>query len=174
MLGFTDLKIIPSDIDEILSDELPPGEAVSDIALSKALSVKNKTDDSGLIIAADTIVVLDGRVLGKPENEEDARKMLRSLSGRTHIVYTGVALIKGGRHLKGFEATQVSFRNISDSEIDRYIASGEPMDKAGAYGAQGLAALFITRIDGDFFNVVGLPLCRLGMMLREMGISAGL
>lgn len=170
MLGFRNLIIIPSDIDEVLSGKLPPEEAVSDMAFQKAVSIKNKVGDSRLILAADTIVVLDGRVLGKPADEDEARDILRSLSGRTHLVYTGVAMLKNGCELKEYEATKVSFRHISDREINFYIASGEPMDKAGAYGAQGLGALFISRIDGDFFNVVGLPLCRLGLMLNKMGI----
>lgn len=170
MLGFKKLIIIPPDIDEVLSDRLPPGEAVSDIALKKALSIKSRAGDNRLIIAADTIVVLDGRILGKPSDKAEAADMLRSLSGRTHVVYTGVALLKDGRELKDFEATKVSFRQISEKEIDFYIASGEPMDKAGAYGAQGIGALFINGIEGDFFNVVGLPLCRLGLMLGKMGI----
>jgi septum formation protein len=170
MLGFKNLQIIPPDIDEVLPENLPPGQAVSHMALQKAASIKNKVGDSCLILAADTIVVLDGKALGKPDDEDEAADMLRSLSGRTHLVYTGVALLQNGTELKDYEETKVSFRDITDREIDFYIASVEPMDKAGAYGAQGLGSLFISRIDGDFFNVVGLPLCRLGLMLNKMGI----
>lgn len=171
VLGFKNFEIVPADIDEVLDNNMPIGDAVAEIALEKAEYVKNKVGDSTLILAADTVVVLDGIVLGKPVDVSDARRMLRSISGRTHLVYTGVALINKGRVLKKFETTKVSFRHLSDQEIDAYITTGEPMDKAGAYGAQGLASLFIDRIDGDYFNVVGLPLFLLGQMLSDMGFN---
>ena len=112
----------------------------------------------------------DGRVFGKPHSREQAATMLRSLSGRAHEVYTGVIVIKNGREVSGAERSVVHFRELSEDEIQRYIDTGEPMDKAGAYGAQGKAALFVRGIEGDFFNVMGLPLCRLGAMLKAQGV----
>ena len=110
-------------------------------------------------------------MLGKPRSEDMAKAMLRALSGRSHEVWTGVCLIRPGEELAEAERTVVSFRALEDREIDAYIATGEPMDKAGAYGAQGLGALFVEGIEGDFFNVMGLPLCRLGLMLKKMGVE---
>ena len=108
---------------------------------------------------------------GKPHSRQQAVEMLRSLSGRTHQVYTGVSVIHAGRELLEYEMSRVSFRPLSEEEIQRYVDTGEPMDKAGAYGAQGKAALFVRGIEGDFFNVMGLPLCRLGEMLKEQGVG---
>ena len=124
-----------------------------------------------VIIAADTIVWLEGELLGKPRSEEDAARMLRELSGRSHEVWTGVCVLRGGEKLLGAERTLVRFRRLEESEILAYIATGEPMDKAGAYGAQGLARQFVEGIEGDFFNVMGLPLCRLGKMLGKLGVK---
>ena len=123
-----------------------------------------------VIIAADTIVWAEGRVLGKPHGEDEAFKMLKALSGKTHEVYTGITLIKGGEALSCAECTKVEFRELNDDEINAYIATGEPMDKAGAYGIQGKASLMVKKIDGDYFNVVGLPLCLLGQMLKQIGV----
>jgi septum formation protein len=140
--------------------------------LLKALSVRDKVGNDPVVLAADTVVSLDGRILGKPKDEADAETMLRLLSGRTHAVYTGVALVRDTRQIYRYETTLVSFRQLSQYEISAYISTGEPMDKAGAYGAQGIASLFIRRIEGDYFNVVGLPLFLLGSMLEELGLSA--
>ena len=118
-------------------------------------------------------MAINGKILGKPANEADAAKTLGLLSGNRHEVYTGISVIEAfsGREVCDFEATAVEFRDISDEEIDAYIRTGEPMDKAGAYGIQNLGALFVKRIEGDYFNVVGLPLCRLGMILKkEFGV----
>ena len=123
------------------------------------------------MVAADTVVFLDGDILEKPADEGEARAMLRRLSGDWHTVYTGVAVLHNGRETSAFEESRVHFRPLDEEEIARYIRSGEPMDKAGAYGAQGLGALFVSRIEGDFFNVMGLPLCRLGQMLKEQGVE---
>lgn len=124
-----------------------------------------------VIIAADTIVCLDGDILGKPHTAEEAGDMLRRLSGREHEVYTGVTVMKDGGIHCGAERTSVRFRALTPGEIAAYVATGEPMDKAGAYGAQGRGSLFVEGITGDFFNVMGLPLCRLGRMLNEIGVS---
>jgi septum formation protein len=126
-----------------------------------------------LVIGADTIVVADGRFLGKPADAAQARAMLRALSGRRHHVVTGVALVRREPSLRLVDAsvTAVSFRRLSREEIDRYVASGEPLDKAGAYGIQGRAALFVERIEGDYFTVVGLPLSLLGRMLAQAGVA---
>ena len=141
------------------------------LAGDKAAEVAEHCAPENVIIAADTIVWLEGELLGKPRSEEDAARMLRELSGRSHEVWTGVCVLRGGEKLLGAERTLVRFRRLEESEILSYIATGEPMDKAGAYGAQGLGALFVERIDGDFFNVMGLPLCRLGRMLKKLGVE---
>lgn len=124
-----------------------------------------------IVIGADTVVECGDIILGKPRDEEDAFRMLRALSGAEHRVWTGVAVIRKDTCLCEAEMTRVFFRSLSDGEILAYIRTGEPMDKAGAYGYQGLAGLFVEKIEGDYFNVVGLPLCRLGQMLRSMGVA---
>lgn len=166
MLDLGDFNVMPADVDEKLP-ELTPDETVIHIALQKARKVADACSAEDLIIAADTLVYLDGAALGKPETADDAKAMLRRLSGATHAVYTGVALLKNNRELAFAEKTDVFFRDISEEEIETYINTGEPMDKAGAYGAQGKGAMFIRRIEGDFFNVVGLPVCRLVTALRS-------
>lgn len=152
----------------------PPGaspeETVRALAAAKAGEVAARHPGS-LVIGADTIVELGGVILGKPADPEEAAGMLRALSGQEHRVYTGVAVAHGGRTLCEAERTRVFFREMTDREIRAYVASGEPLDKAGAYGYQGLAGLFVERIEGDYFNVVGLPLCRLGRMLNAMGVT---
>lgn len=168
MLGYTDLRIMPADCEEGGDLALAPDEAVCSIALSKARNVAPRCGDGDIVLAADTLVYTGGQPLGKPRDAEEAERMLRRLSGSMHRVYTGVALICGGHELVRAEATDVYFRELGDDEIREYIATGEPMDKAGAYGAQGRGAVFIERIDGDFFNVMGLPLCRLTLMLSEL------
>ena len=124
-----------------------------------------------MVIGADTIVVLDGQVLGKPHDEAHALAMLTALSGREHHVYTGVAVLQDGRALVQVEDTAVWFRNASEGELRRYIATGEPMDKAGAYGIQGRGGLLVSRIQGDYTNVVGLPIVRLASMLAQFGVT---
>ena len=121
--------------------------------------------------AADTIVWHENRIYGKPHSKEEAFAMLKNLSGQTHEVYTGVAVLHNGAELTESERTAVTFRPLYEDEIHGYIATGEPMDKAGAYGAQGKGALFVRRIEGDFFNVMGLPVCRLGEMLKRTGVK---
>ncbi len=155
-----------ADIDETMDPAAEPAREVARVSREKALAVPHGTDD--VVVAADTIVVCDGRVLGKPHSRQEARQMLRLLSGRDHQVMTGVTVLRGAQEQVFTQITDLHFRPLSDREIDRYIATGEPMDKAGAYGIQGGAALFCQRMDGDYYNVMGLPVCRLGEVLRRM------
>jgi septum formation protein len=159
-------------------DETPvPGESAQDLvrrlALAKAELVAARALGPAIIIAADTVVVLEGAILGKPRTSEDARQMLEKLSGRTHSVMTGVALIRlpDVERREFIETTHVHFASISNGEIVKYLSSGEPFDKAGAYAIQGLAGRYIPRIEGCYFNVVGLPLSRLCKELMELGWS---
>ena len=170
MLGVKNMQIIPAKGEEKAPEGLEPGELVKCLASAKGREVAALCEPEDVIIAADTIVWYNGAILGKPRDEQEAARMLSSLSGNTHTVYTGVTVRKGDTVVTGAEETQVRFRKLSGREIDAYIATGEPMDKAGAYGAQGLASLFVEGIDGDFFNVMGLPVCRLGKMLKEVGV----
>ena len=171
MLGVKDLKIIPAVGEEKAADKLPPEALVMALASHKAREMAARCASDDVIIAADTIVWFQGRVYGKPRDEAEAAHMLRSLSGRRHEVYTGVSVMRGGKEVLRYEHSFVRFRTMTDGEIAAYIATGEPMDKAGAYGAQGKGALFVEGIDGDFFNVMGLPLCLLGQMLKEQGVG---
>jgi septum formation protein len=163
--------VIPSKVKEIFPDENPE-TAVQSLARQKAESVADGKTDS-LVIAADTIVVLDGRVLGQPGSSDEAMEMLKSLSGRSHDVYTGVYLIRTDQEamilnqLSFYEQTKVHFAALEKHEMKRYIDSGSPMDKAGAYGIQDdWGALFVSRIDGDYYNVVGLPLHKLYQQMK--------
>lgn len=159
-------RVEAADIDESMDKTARPFDEVARVSLCKALAVARDADD--VVIAADTIVVCAGRVLGKPKSAQEAAQMLRLLSGRDHQVMTGVSVLRGTRKCVFTEVTDLHFRTLSDAEIDRYVRSGEPMDKAGAYGIQGGAALFCEKIHGDYYNVMGLPVCRLGTVLREM------
>ena len=171
MLGVKDLKIVPAVGEEKAAAGLTPDVLVKALASHKAREVAAACAPDDIVIAADTIVWHDGRVYGKPHSEAEAAQMLRALSGDTHEVYTGVSVIRNGKELLAAERSAVRFRELSDGEIAAYIATGEPMDKAGAYGIQGKASLFAEGIEGDFFNVMGLPLCRLGLMLKEQGVG---
>ncbi len=171
MLKVENLEIIPAKGEEKAHPELTPAELVKELSRCKAAEIAPTEEPDTVTIGADTIVVLDGRVLGKPASEAEAAAMLRSLSGRSHTVYTGVTVIRGETVISHAERTEVRFRALSEREIAAYIATGEPMDKAGAYGAQGYASLFVEALDGDFFNVMGLPLCALGKMLNELGVN---
>ena len=155
-----------SGADENMDLRNDPAQEVARVSRLKAEGVERGPED--VVIAADTIVVCSGYVLGKPVDEEDAFQMLALLSGRLHEVMTGVTVLYGDKAITHTEITQVGFRNLTEEEIHRYIATGEPMDKAGSYGIQGRASLFVERIIGDYFNVVGLPVCRLGQLLREI------
>lgn len=155
-----------ADIDETMDPDKAPFDEVARVSRQKAQAIAAGQDD--VIIAADTIVVCCGKVLGKPRDAEDARRMLSLLSGRDHQVMTGCTVIRGSRAVTFTEVTDLHFRPLLPQEIRRYILTGEPMDKAGAYGIQGGAALFCQRMEGDYYNVMGLPLCRLGQVLRDM------
>lgn len=155
-----------SDIDETMDPGKSPGEEVARVSRCKALAVSRRPED--VVVAADTIVVCGGAVLGKPHSPRQAAEMLRLLSGSTHQVMTGCTVLRGGQWETFTEVTQLHFRVLSEEEIASYVASGEPMDKAGAYGIQGGAALFCTGITGDYYNVMGLPVCRLQTALRTL------
>ena len=155
-----------ADIDETMDFSAPAAEEVARVSRLKALAIPREDDD--VLIAADTIVVCQGRILGKPHDEAEAYAMLRLLSGRDHQVMTGVTVLRGKEERVFTQITDLHFRELSDKEIYRYIATGEPMDKAGAYGIQGGAALFCEKMDGDYYNVMGLPVCRLGETLKEL------
>jgi septum formation protein len=159
-------------VDETLLPGMSPAELVEILAERKAAAVARNLHD-GIVLGADTVVVWQGQVLGKPLSEEEAFSMLVKLQGSTHDVYTGVALIdvRSGKILVEHEKTRVVFRIMEEEEIRRYVASGEPLDKAGAYGVQGLAAIFIKKIEGCHTNVVGLPLARLSVMLKAIGYN---
>ena len=155
-----------SDADESMDPKLSPAEAVGLVSRRKAEAVTREGDD--LVIAADTIVVCGGEILGKPKDTEDAYRMLRLLSGRDHQVMTGMTLLRGEICRTVTEITDIHFRELSDREIHAYIRTGEPMDKAGSYGIQGGAALFAQHLVGDYYNVMGLPVCRLSQLLRDL------
>ena len=155
-----------ADIDETMDPKLAPADEVARLSRAKALAVPREAGD--VVVAADTIVVCDSTVLGKPHSQEEAVAMLTMLSGRAHQVMTGITVLRDGEARTHTEITDIHFRPLSQEEIRAYVATGEPMDKAGSYGIQGGAALFCTGLEGDYYNVVGLPVCRLGQILREM------
>lgn len=170
MLKVENFRVIPAVGEEIIEEGMTPAETVCALSRAKADEVSKQCRPSDFIIAADTIVVLDGDILGKPSDKSDAFRMLSLLSGRAHSVFTGVTVMQGERVITEFERTLVRFRDITEREIEAYIETDEPMDKAGSYGAQGIGSLFIEAIEGDFFNVMGLPLCRLSEMLEKLGV----
>lgn len=168
-MGVPQFEVVPALGEEIASPGLSPAQLVEVLSRQKAEEVAVQAGPDDVVIAADTVVAVDGAVLGKPRDPADAARMLSLLSGRAHTVYTGVTVRRGTFSRTAHEATQVRFRPLTQSEISAYIATGEPMDKAGAYGIQGYGALLVERIEGDYFNVMGLPVCRLGRMLAGMG-----
>lgn len=155
-----------ADIDETMDHTKAPFDEVARVSALKARAVPRGNDD--IVIAADTIVVCEGRALGKPHSEAEAVEMLQLLSGRDHQVMTGCTVLKGDRAETFTEVTDLHFRPLSRKEIENYVASGEPMDKAGSYGIQGGAALFCERMVGDYYNVMGLPVCRLSQVLKTV------
>ncbi len=171
MLGVKDLIICPAKGEEIIPPHAGPAQTVETLAAGKCAEVAALYDRRNLILAADTVVAVDGRILGKPRTETEAEEMLRLLSGREHFVYTGIAVKYGGQSVVEHERTAVHFRPMTEREIRAYAASGECMDKAGAYGIQGLGGYFVSGICGDYYNVVGLPLCRLGVILGRLGVD---
>lgn len=159
-------EIRVADIDEKMDPDKSPFDEVARVSCGKALAVPRVNTD--VVVAADTIVVCGGKVLGKPHSREEAISMLRLLSGREHQVMTGCTVLKGDWQETFTEVTELTFRPLSEEEIQRYVDSGEPMDKAGAYGIQGGAALFCPGMKGDYYNVMGLPVCRLGETLKKV------
>ena len=170
-MGISDFIVRPARGEEKAAPGLSPARLVEALSLQKGLEIASAAAPGDLVIAADTVVAVDGRVLGKPHSREEAAAMLSSLSGRAHTVYTGVTVCREGNVLTEHEATAVRFRPLTPGEIDAYVATGEPMDKAGAYGIQGYGALLVEGIQGDYSNVVGLPVCRLGRMLARFGVD---
>ena len=163
--GFSFEKRV-ADTDETLPANLSPAAAVETLAQRKGHAVFRAADE--VLLAADTVVALDNRILGKPKDENDAKAMLRALAGRTHSVFTGVYITDGEREFLFHAETRVTFYPLTDAEVAAYVQSGEPMDKAGAYGIQGRGALFVEKIDGDYLNVVGLPLAKTARILKEV------
>ena len=155
-----------ADIDETMDPGLPAAREVARVSALKAGAVQRSPED--LVIAADTIVVCDNRILGKPKDKAPAVSMLKLLSGRDHQVMTGCTVLLGNQVRTFTEITDLHFRDLTDREIIKYVQSGEPMDKAGAYGIQGGAALFCEKLSGDYYNVVGLPVCRLFETIAEL------
>lgn len=163
-----EFSVCPADVDESLAPGCTPEENVRQLAQRKARAACAQADSGALVVAADTIVVCDGEILGKPADEADAVRMLRALSGRTHQVMTAVCVKTAAYEDAAVSVTDVTFRALHDGEAEDYVASGEPMDKAGAYGIQGMGGRFISGICGDYYGVVGLPICLLDEMLRRM------
>jgi len=157
----------PADIDETYRPHEQPAPHAERLAREKALAAHAP---EAVVIGSDTIVVVDGDVLGKPADRDDAARMLRRLSGRSHVVMTAVAVAWEGRVASGVEEVGVTFRDLSDDDIARYIATGEPMDKAGAYGIQGYGATIVTRVDGDYFAVMGLAVNRMVRLFERLGL----
>lgn len=170
-IGVTNFSVRVPEVEESFPEGLPPQEVVSYISREKAEAAGKLCGPEDIVITADTMVFLDDRRLGKPRDEAHALEMLTALQGRRHTVCTGVSVCRGARRLTETESTDVFFRSASEEELRRYIATGEPMDKAGAYGVQGRGALLVERLEGDFFNVMGLPVLRLSRMLAQFGVS---
>lgn len=168
-----EFDVTPSTVEEQIPEGLSPAEAARKLAEEKARSVASRRTE-GLVIGADTVVVVDGQILGKPADSQEARAMLRRLSGREHQVITGIAVVDAatGHERSDSVTTAVRFAPLSEQVIDRYVATDEPLDKAGAYAIQGFGALLIESINGDYYNVVGLPLRRLAELLGEFGYDA--
>ena len=170
-MGISDFEVIPAKGEEVLDPALTPAELVEELSRRKCAEVSSGHPDA-LVIAADTVVAVGGQILGKPRDKKEAADMLASLSGREHVVYTGLTVCCGGRTVTEHEATPVRFRALSEPEIANYIATGEPMDKAGAYGIQGYGCVLVEGIAGDYYNVMGLPVCRLARLLAGFGVDA--
>ncbi len=169
-IGLT-FAVMTEEIDETMNPDLPLSEEIQRVSKLKALAVAPRVTTEDLIISADTVVCVDGKRLGKPANAEEAVHMLRMLSGRSHQVVSGLCLLQAQRVETTAVTTDLHFRDLSEAEIAAYVATGEPMDKAGAYGIQGLASIFVDSLCGDYYNVMGLPLCTLAQRLPSFGIS---
>ena len=170
-MGVTDFRTMSLDVDESYPTGLTPEETVAYIARKKSDAAAALVAPGDIVITADTMVFLDADRLGKPRDEADALRMLTELSGRCHTVCTGVSVRRGAEVEAFTVSTAVYFRDCTKAELTAYIATGEPMDKAGAYGIQGLGSLFVEKIDGDFYNVMGLPIERLGRVLARFGVN---
>ncbi len=169
-MGISKFKIIPARAEEVYQSAHAPADIVETLSRRKCVEVAASHPDD-MVIAADTVVAIDGHILGKPRSEEQARRMLTALSGREHTVYTGVTVSRCGKIITEHEVTSVRFRKLTDADIIRYIATGEPFDKAGAYGIQGYGCTLVEGITGDYYNVMGLPVCRLARMLSRFGVA---
>ena len=169
-MGVPQFEVVPALGEEIASPGLSPAQLVEVLSRQKAEEVAVQAGPDDVVIAADTVVAVDGAVLGKPRDPADAARMLSLLSGRAHTVYTGVTVRRGTFSRTAHEATQVRFRPLTQSEISAYIATGEPMDKAGAYGVQNGAAKFVAGIEGCYFNVMGFPVSRVYNALKELDV----
>ena len=169
MMGL-DFTVQTADIDETMDPSQSPSHEVAAVSARKAEKIAQEHPQD-IIVSADTIVVIDGKILGKPKDEEDAARMLRMLSGRTHTVYTGLTVHANGESKTQVVGTDVTFRDLSSAEIAAYIETNEPMDKAGSYGIQGYGSMFVSHLDGDYFCVMGLPVCTLSGMLRDAGVE---
>jgi len=163
-------EVVPADVDESVRPDETPVELVRRLAVAKADAIA-QADDSAVVLAADTIVDVAGEILGKPTDADDARRMLRSLSARTHLVHTAVVVRRNGRTVQDVVTTGVSMTTMSDAVIEWYLATGEPMDKAGAYAIQGTGGAFVAAIDGSASNVVGLPLATVVELLGRQGVA---
>lgn len=170
-IGVTDFIVRVPEVEEVFPEGLTPPEVVSYISREKAEAAARLCGPEDIVITADTMVFLDDKRLGKPRDEGHALEMLTALQGRKHTVCTGVSVCRGAKRLTESESTDVFFRPATEAQLRRYIATGEPMDKAGAYGVQGRGALLVERLEGDFFNVMGLPVLRLARMLEQFGVS---
>ena len=160
-----DFIVKTANVDETLKEGISPADAVKYLSKIKAVPFEN---ENGIVIGADTVVAVDGKILGKPKDKADAKCMLRLLSGKTHSVFSGVTVIKNKTAHTFCEETKVTFFPLSDDEIESYVNTGEPLDKAGAYGIQGKGALLVEKIDGDYYNVVGLPIGKLNRLLFDI------
>lgn len=170
-MGVEEFEVCPAAGEERAPEGLTPDRLVEHLSADKARQVAGEFGPQDIIIAADTVVAVDHRVLGKPHSRQQAVEMLRMLSGRSHAVYTGVTVCRGDLVCTEHECTQVTFRALTAAEIEAYVDTGEPMDKAGSYGIQGLGCLLVEGIQGDYYNVMGLPVCRLGQMLHKVGFD---
>ena len=170
-IGITDFDVRVPEVEEYFPGDLPPRQVVEYISREKAEAAAALCSADEIVITADTMVFLDEARLGKPADEADALRMLTALQGRRHTVCTGVTVRRGAESITESETTHVYFRPATQSELRAYIATGEPMDKAGSYGVQGKGALLVEKLDGDFFNVMGLPVLRLSRMLARFGVE---
>ncbi|MBC6974653.1 septum formation inhibitor Maf [Bacillus sp. Xin] len=170
-LADVSFEIVVSEIEETIGAYSSPADIVMSLALQKASAVAENHDDC-VVLGADTIVTYESRILGKPSDEKDAKEMLQLLSGKTHEVYTGVALISKEKTVTFYERTEVTFWELTEEEIDAYIVSKEPLDKAGSYGIQGKGSIFVQHIQGDYYSVVGLPIARLVRELKQFDSDA--